>query len=270
MVGGARGLRSQGTAALVSVAAVLLVGCAPVADVGPGGARETVSTPRGQLVLEFDEGLGKRGTPLRRVQSSGTARTTVAIARAGGGDLRRAAGRYGFSVRTPVKPGQRAAVVVRPRGDDVLNPRRRVLRWGADVSLAPRTLRKKGGSNVLQRGLYADPVQYKLQVDNGLPSCRVRGARGAALVKAEEKLEPRTWYRLRCQLRDGELHLRVATAGRPEGRVFTTGAKVGLLDFDPAVPLAVGAKVNRAGRVVSRSPEQFHGRLDNVFVAVGR
>lgn len=255
---------------VVSAALALLLGCVPAAEGGGDRAREALTVPKGQVVLEFDDGLVKRGRPVRRIRSSGPAKVQVTVTRSGGGDVRRAAGRDGFSVRTPARPGRHAVIVVRPQRRDVLSPGLRKFRWGADVALAPRTVRKKAGSNLLQRGHYNDRAQYKLQVDNGVPSCRVKGARGDALVRADEALRPRTWYRLRCHLRQGELVLRVVTAGRPGGQVHRTEARVGRLRFDRGVPVAVAGKVRTDGSLVPRSVEQYHGRLDNVFVAVGR
>ena len=48
----------------------------------------------------------------------------------------------------------------------------------------------------LQRGLYGDPSQFKLQIDHGYPSCLVRGSSGQVSIASSAKITPDRWYRV--------------------------------------------------------------------------
>lgn len=264
-----RRLAALGVGCVLSVSATS--GCAQVGAVSQAAA---IASPGGELVLEFDEGLAAMGEELGRIQNSGNALMRISVATRDGGALTRARGRYGFAARTPGGHardgvGPLAALVVRPRGEDRLSPGTAPLKWGADVRLPARALTAVEGNNVLQRGLFEDPVQFKLQIDDGVPSCRVSGALGDATVEARASLRAGEWYRLHCQLRDGRLSVRVARPGRPGGTVGSAPAEVGPLDFERSTPVAVGAKLNSGGEIVADSADQYHGLLDNVFVDVG-
>ncbi|WP_162599848.1 hypothetical protein [Nocardioides solisilvae] len=263
--------RLSGTAGVVA-ASVLLAGC--------GGATQaterttSLPSPRGQLVLEFDEGLSAEGDPMARVQSSGTATLRVSVSTAHGGTLDRVAGRSGYAVRTPAFSATgrtpAAVLVVKARGADQLSPGERPFRWGVDVLLDAEqgTTAADNGDNVLQRGLFDDRAQVKLQLDGDVPSCRVRGDVGEAMVTADRPVERETWHRLACQLRHGELTLLVGQPGLPHPEEWSVPADVGAIEFRRSEPIAIGGKVDRRGRIQPKDTDQFNGLVDNVFMDI--
>lgn len=252
---------------------VLLLGACGSATEATEGA-SSLPPPRGQLVLEFDEGLSAEGDSMDRVQSSGAATLRISVSTANGGTLDRVTGRSGYAVRTPVFSAvgrtPAAVLVVKPRGADQLSPGARPFRWGVDVMLDSEqgTTESDNGDNVLQRGLFDDQAQVKLQLDRDVPSCRVQGDRGEAIVTADAPVERATWHRIACQLRNDELTLLVGEPGRPHPQEWTVPAAVGSVDFRRSEPVAIGGKVNRRGRIQPQDTDQFNGLLDNVFMDI--
>ena len=127
------------------------------------------------------------------------------------------------------------------------------------------------GANVVQRGLFRDTGQYKLQLDAGRPSCRVAGTTGAVLVKADASVSLGEWYRLRCQRKEDVVTLTVQPwEGEQWGdaETFTGSGSIGAVEFSSSTPLAVGGKLSADGSLVPQSPDQFHGLIDGVAVEV--
>lgn len=160
-----------------------------------------------------------------------------------------------------------AALAVLPREPGALDPGSRRFRLGADVLADPGTGGDDPGANVVQRGLYDGGAQFKLQLDDGVPSCRVAGDSGEVLVEGDPLLTGR-WYRLLCDRDRARVTLHVAEledAGPTGWRSWTATGATGALSFDEtAGPLAVGAKLNAAGEVVADAPDAFHGLVDHV------
>lgn len=255
----------------VAAAALLLAACG-------GPAVPTLASalpgPRGEMVLEFDEGIAEAGTPVTSIQNSGTAPLRIKVRTHGKGVLERAEGRFGHAVKTPAfapeGPTPAAVIMVRPRGADQLSPDDRPFRWGADVLVDAEQGESEtdNGDNVLQRGLFADDAQLKLQLDHDVPSCRVQGDAGEALVTADGPVQRERWYRVHCQLRNGRLSLFLGEPGRPAPQEWSVPADVGAVAFPRSAPIAIGGKLNGQGQVVPKSTDQFNGMLDNVFLDV--
>ncbi len=151
-----------------------------------------------------------------------------------------------------------------------LNPGRADLVVRADFRLDKVTQGSAydDGNNILQRGLFGDPAQFKIQVDGRTPACRFKGSAGSVLVTSPVKVSARTWYRVRCARSGKEMTLRLVALG--SGKVWTRSATraIGTMSFASGVPLAVGAKLNGQGTIPASS-DQFNGRLDNILVKVG-
>jgi hypothetical protein len=165
-----------------------------------------------------------------------------------------------------VQPEGTAAASVDPTSDGGFT-------FGADVKLDRIAGSGKfdNGDNVVQRGLFADPSQYKLQVDKRVPSCTVKSPLARAFVKVPEAMEP-GWYRVVCDYRAGTLTVSASRMenGQPGAPVQASVTEdLGPLVFNPATPLVVGGKVGSNGLLVRNQPDQFNGALDNVFVAPG-
>ncbi|WP_104107607.1 hypothetical protein [Nocardioides sp. 616] len=253
---------------ILLVLSPVLSGCTAAGETASAGA---LPGPRGELVLEFDEGLSPEGATLTAPQNSGTAKLRVKVRTVGKGRLEKVAGRSGYAARTPAfatkGPVAAVAITVRPRSEDTLAPGDRAFRWGADVQLDAKggTSATDDGANVIQRGLYRDASQVKLQLDKGVPSCRVKGSEGAAVVRAGRPLVPGLWTRVHCQLRHGRLTLSMSAPGQARPESWHTATPVGTVSFRRSVPVGIAAKVDGRGRIEATQSDQFNGALDNVF-----
>ncbi len=208
---------------------------------------------------------------LAGVVASGGGRVTEAPSRTGsGGPAMR------FPAFDPSARGPRAAVVTRSAtARDVLDPGTDDFSFGATVQLDAANEQagsSDNGNNVLQRGLFGARSQYKIQIDERRPSCRVKGPLGAVLVTSKTTVTPGRWYGLACSrsgdtitltvtrwTADGTPRIDVATATRPTGDLRPTVA---------SLPLSVGAKVEDNGALTT-SPDQFNGVIDDPFVRIG-
>lgn len=166
-----------------------------------------------------------------------------------------------------LKNGDQAAASTDPTAGDGR------LVFGADLKLDRDAGRGPfdNGDNVVQRGLYADPSQYKLQVDKRIPSCTVKSSRARAFVQLPEPMES-GWYRVSCRYEAGTLTVSAAPLedGQPGAPVTASAAAdLGPLVFDPETPVAVGGKIGGNGLLVRSQPDQFNGALDNLFVSPG-
>ncbi|MFC7528603.1 LamG-like jellyroll fold domain-containing protein [Actinoplanes sp. GCM10030250] len=166
----------------------------------------------------------------------------------------------GRAIRFPepcrVKPCPRLILRTPSRPD--LQPGSRDLRFGASVRLAPEFTSE--GQNVLQKGYSTEGSQYKLQIDGyaGRPSCVLVGAPDRLIRRAvaDVIVSDGRWHRLECR-RTGTAFL-VLVDGTPRGAVpVPSGLTVA--DDDP---LLIG------GKSVSQSNDQFHGSVDDVWIAI--
>lgn len=185
-----------------------------------------------------------------------------------GGSIRQVAGPpgYGSAVEFPASGEPAAVIIVRNSGStDRLEPGDRDFAFGADVRVSAGN---DDGDNVLQRGLWGDDGQYKLQVDYGVVSCTVQGASGRVLVRIDEIVEPLVWYRLVCQRSGDDLSLEVERLDTgATWREAATGP-IGSVRMSSAdSPLSIGGKVGWNGEIV-KGPDQFNGAIDNVYVRI--
>lgn len=274
------------TAAVAAAALVVLVaGCGS----GPG-ADEPVPAPADEpeLVLDLD---GLTGTPgdgaelpvggsaqlraeLRSQPEQGA--VSVVPGREGGRALELPA--YVAGATSDGADGQSlAAVAVRPLSlapPHPLNPGSQDFVLGASFRLDDLAGGSMidGGNNLVQRGSFADPAQYKLQVDERQPSCRVVGDEGELLVTSDTKVLPDTWYDVVCTRTEDGLELVVvehAEDGYRNTLTFTVQGPTGdLSGLDPAVPLSIGSKLTPTGSLVRRETDQFNGAVDDVVLDI--
>lgn len=263
---------SMAGAALVLV----LVGCSATA--GPEAApRAQAPEPRSTatLALDFEDRAAALGTVIPGADNAGTAAINSRVVTAAGGRIRREVGiGGGYAVRFPRFTGRgptaAAVLLVHARGADFLAPGNRDFRFGLDFRLDEESWGSEtdNGDNLLQRGLFSDPEQYKIQVDRGVPSCRVKGRRGEALVRGERTIEAGVWHRISCTRRADRLTLVVRVRSGARWRPWETArvkAVAGALHFrGVSPPLAVGGKVDADGVVAISSTDQFNGTVDNV------
>lgn len=142
-----------------------------------------------------------------------------------------------------------------------LNPRSRDVRWGALVLL--RREQTSDGENVVQKGRSTAGTQFKLQVDHiaGLPSCVVAGpvlgVNRIFIAKYDKSVADGSWHSLDCRRAAGTLTLLV------DGVVVRRVVVPAELSIANDEPLRLG------GKGINPDNDQFHGRLDNVYVTIG-
>jgi len=195
---------------------------------------------------------------------------TTAVLTANGGTL--TAGSQGsakFPRLDDTSPAQRAVVTVTSRDNtDPLSPGTDDFTFGAEFWLNYESdgVSLDNGNNLVQRGLYADPAQYKVQVDHDHVSCRVAGSDGAVVAKSAVVVDPHTWYRTTCARSGDRLQLTVLDEAAGTLTRTTVSGPIGSVDPGAAsVPLAIGGKVTSSGTLVIGSSDQFNGLVDDVF-----
>jgi hypothetical protein len=149
----------------------------------------------------------------------------------------------------------RAMVEVAP--DPALDAGEDVFEYGAAVWLAPD--QTTTGSNIVQKGRFGTTGgQWKLQVDSltGEPSCVVRSGPDVVVVRSKVSIADSTWHRVVCRRDLGSVTIRVDdSVDRREG-------PTGSVTSDEPV------RVGSAG--VGDGDDQFHGRIDDVFLRIER
>ncbi|WP_432826925.1 LamG-like jellyroll fold domain-containing protein [Dactylosporangium sp. CA-092794] len=140
-----------------------------------------------------------------------------------------------------------------------LNPGPGPIRYGASVRLGRHAT--GSGENVLQKGYSAAGGQYKLQIDGtaGRPSCVLSDntVRGIHLAQSDVSVADGRWHTLECRRAGPALTLLV------DGAVHATVAIPATLSVANTVPLSIGGKGDGLDN------DQFHGTLDDVWIALG-
>jgi hypothetical protein len=178
-----------------------------------------------------------------------------------------------FPSYSPEVQSPRLVLVINPVGaTDLLNPEAKDFSFGADLRLNEVSSGEGGdnGDNVLQRGLFSDASQYKLQVDKRVPSCTVKSGKAQLFLKFDDGLDE-GWFRLRCDYAAGSLTLsvnQIHTDRVEELGNKTKSASIGPIGFSARTPATIGGKLGSNGELVLNQSDQFNGELDNVFVDV--
>ncbi len=255
----------------------LLLGLTACGNGGPPpeAARPTPS-PTEQppaLLLDFENGL-ETGTMLDDVSlltNSGRAvGTGIGVRTNGAARLEVVPGRggEGHAIRFPAYTGDAGApaavVVVTDDGQGALDPGSGEFSFGATFRLDEDSQGSAAddGNNLLQRGTFDSPGQYKLQIDGGVPSCRVQGEEGEVVVEAEEQVEPGAWYSVSCTRTDTGLTLEVE--GEEGDGTWRADGETGEVSVTE-LPLTIGGKAGPDGTPVA-SADQFNGVVDDVFL----
>lgn len=157
-----------------------------------------------------------------------------------------------------------------------LNPGTSDFRFGASFKLAGTTGSSwlDNGDNLVQRGLWNAPSQYKIELDRRQPACRVKGAEGAVMVTGSFVVPRGEWFNIQCE-RDAR-GVTLSVGGRlPDGsyvhREWRSNGRTGSMwGLSGDVPLSVGGKVDDRGAPVLGASDQFNGSVDNVVVDIDR
>jgi hypothetical protein len=226
----------------------------------------------------------KPGHSIVRLANAGKAPVTVKIVRSNGGRLvsRQARNTRSRVADFPAYAGgssaPHAVIAVVNHKRDRLAPRNSPFSFGVDFKIdAAAVAARDDGNNLMQRGYFGSPAQYKLQVDKGVIGCRIKGELGSVFLTGDTPVDAAKWYRVRCSLTpvaDGpdNARLRISTLG-PKGRAHlledhAANVEIGRLTFPKARPLAIGGKIKDSLLMPARV-EQYNGLLDNVFFRLG-
>lgn len=274
---------------LVLAPALCTAGCGTQA---PPPAEPQVGKPAsaalGTPVLSFDfddlgaleeaTGLGSGRVPLRNDTAQPV---TVRISAVGGGKLRAVPGRDGgyaarFPSYNPADP-RRAVITVTTASEDPFDPGIADFSFGADFSVddaaeqaATKAAKPTGddnGNNLLQRGLFSDTSQYKLQVDHGRVSCRIAGSEGEVVVQASRRIQADTWYRVSCS-RVGERITVQLNDFKRDLEATSEAGRTGSVHLSSTTPVVLGGKANANGDAIATESDQFNGDIDNVFLTI--
>ncbi len=227
--------------------------------------------PQGSLVLDFESGP-RVGQRVEAVTNQGAEEIDVVVADGGTARIESVEGPGGgLAVRYPAYTGEAAApaavLVAAAQSSGPLSPGERDFEFGATFELDPESSGSDAddGDNLLQRGSFSDAAQYKLQLDAGVPSCRVAGDAGAVFVEADRAVDPEVWYSVSCSRKGPEVVLTVTPYdARGDGESWRASGPTGTLTFGDQ-PLSVGGKVDPKGAPVA-SADQFNGAVDDVFL----
>lgn len=284
-VGTGRQKRPPRSCGVLAIAlAPILIGCSQVEAIDavqapPAQIATTTSlvnvddtTDERLLGLNFNDESDSGGAAIS-FENSALARVDVDAVTWGTGQVRASVTPGGSrAIRLPAfssstDRGYAIVRVVNGGAEDVLSPGDRDFRFGADISLDATSTGSNSddGDNVIQRGLYEGSSQYKLQVDDGRPSCRIRGLVGEAIVKSDVRVTAGEWYRMRCERRGTTVTLTVARL-LPDGatRLDTVSriGEVGAVIMPNHIPLSVGGKLGGEGDLLPASTDQFNGSID--------
>lgn len=272
-------------AAVVVVLAGTTAGCTAsagdhaTATRGPHGAADK---PAGSVDLEIsvDKHVATGDTlHAGDLDVRGARATAVTLVRASAGRLRGMTGLDGrTAIRLPAysaRPTEPIAIMsVRPRGEGSwMTPVEGDVDLAVDLELDRVTsgTKRDNGDNVLQRGLYVDEAQYKLQVDHHRPSCLMRGVGGQVMARFPERLQPEQWYRIRCTRHHDEVRLTVSRldeqAAPMSTRTVVARGEIGAMEFPASSPLSIGGKLTPGGSPAAAT-DQFNGLLDRLRVSV--
>jgi hypothetical protein len=266
---------------------VLLAGCNDGVDrAGPSDAPSAPPSATSGTTLPPDEEAPPRsvwltfvdvkpGDVVTSLTNAGDLPVTVDVVSLGGGELRGERGPRRGAVRLPEwDSSDPAHAVLRMRGtgpDDVLSPDERDFAFGADFNLDATSsgTPADNGDNLIQRGLFEGPGQYKIQVDHGKLSCRVSGLDGEVLTRIEQKIEPGTWYRARCTRRGDTVTLMMAELlpdfELGEWRLASDTGSIGEVVMPRHTPMSVGGKLATDGTIFPGSTDQLNGVVDRIM-----
>ena len=168
-----------------------------------------------------------------------------------------AAGR-GAAVEFPAKCEVSAGcprALLEVASDSSLNPGAGDFSFGASVWLAAD--QTSIGSNIVQKGRFGSAGgQWKLQIDgqDGQPSCVIRVDSQVFTIKASRTVADSAWHRIVCRRSSEGVAITV------DGVLERLDGGQGSVDNEFAIRIASPG--------LGEADDQFHGRIDDVFVSI--
>ena len=235
----------------VHLVRLLICSTVAIAICGPSTLASGAGNDR--LRINFDQGQSLAvGTLVSDV--SGSANNGVVRSRYGGTITRMTAVAAYPSVCS-LEPCPNALIEINDAVN--LNPGKASFEWGATIELQRREATT--GQNIIQKGTFDGPGQWKLQVDNaaGQPSCKISGFAGTrrrtARVVSSQSVADGHRHQVTCRRTSGKLDIIV------DGVIRGSTSSVTLV-MSNSSPVTIGA------RNLEKNNDQFYGRLDDVFM----
>lgn len=257
------------------VTLVLLLGVAGCGGEEKPPSGEVPKTPPAGLLLDFESDLDV-GAKAETVDNAGKGAVHTEVRTSGAATVEVVEGPDGgHAVRFPAYTGDATApaavLVATDEGSGTLDPGDDEFSFGATFDLDEQSSGSAAdnGDNLVQRGTFDSPGQLKIQLDHGVPSCRVKGAAGELFVKGDGPVDPGAWYTVTCERSGSDLELTVKPYGDSDGAgggTWHASGPTGAISFDD-LPLTVGGKTGPDGTPVA-SADQFNGAVDDVFFTV--
>ena len=229
----------------------------------------TAAGPGHEVMLHFND-----TSTLER--QSGIPGATVRTVTADGGSTRHVAGPAGGgqAVRLPAFSSgtspKAAFSVVDTEGADDLEPGSANFAFGADFAIDKVSTGsvQDNGNNLVQRGLYNDAAQMKIQVDGARPSCRLKGSSGEVLMTSPVAVTPGTWYRTTCRRTGSTLTFKLIRLSDGVTWTRTVTRSLGSFSYATGTPFSTGGKLTSATRFTGGSSDQFNGTVDRAFLNI--
>jgi hypothetical protein len=228
--------------------------------------------PKGSLVLDFESGPAA-GRSASEYTNSGTARVDVVVSATGSAAVVSVTGPDGgravrFPSYTGETPAPAAVLVATSKDKAALSPGDGDFAFGASFTLDRESSGSDAdnGDNLVQRGTFNDPGQFKIQLDKGVPSCRVAGSAGTVFVKADAAVKRGAWYSVTCSRSSSKVSLTLKKYGADDAETWRATGPTGDIEL-ASEPLSVGGKVSNKGVPVA-SADQFSGAVDDVFFQI--
>lgn len=181
------------------------------------------------------------------------------VAVGGAGAISRAQRKSGDTTSPAIKFPEPASgtAMLRVKHSPRLNPGTADFTISAMVRLTED--QRSAGANLVQKGTFnTSGGQWKLQLDSGVPSCRVAGTGGSPLIVSwGDSIAGDGWKFVECKRRGAVLSVNVAN-GTP---VTATG--------DASVDITNTSDVTIGAKGTGSNNDQFHGEIDNVVFSVG-
>jgi hypothetical protein len=231
-----------------------------------------------ELLVSVDDEVAEGATlSAEQVEASGPGDPEVTLVRAHGGELRAGRAEDGTAAfRFPAHAaGRRAPVAIlalTSPDPGWLQPDDGELVFGADLAVDAVSdgTTSDNGDNVVQRGLFGAPAQFKLQVDHRRPSCLVRGDAGMVLAKSSVTLEPESWYRVTCRRAGDEVGVtvsRLEQGSEVDTQVDSEHGEIGAVSFPSGTFVSIGGKLGPDGGPVRDATDQYDGSLRRIHVS---
>ncbi len=242
-------------------------------------AAQSLVPPDSLVHLQVPEGA-REGLSLFSVDSVGKGSVNADIVTLNGGSVTRGQVPNGgpafeFPAYDDPSLGRRAILRIRNAGEtDVLAPGEDSFEFGAEFRHDEATTGDPtdNGDNLIQRGLFGDGAQYKIDIDKRTPSCRIEGVSGVVQVKSSLQVEADGWYAARCSRQGDEV--RLAILRYEEGRFKEVaddggqGATGSITWEDAKQPMSVGGKLTVRGEVVEKASDQFNGAVADPYFTI--